>query len=78
MENNKYDIGLKAVERENLYLGLINECSKRIDGIRQKITIITSPSLAESAGDTPNRTELEAELKRLLQKIKELENDIVV
>ena len=32
MEANSYGIGTKLVDRENLYLGIIGECSKRIDG----------------------------------------------
>lgn len=66
-------------EAENLYLSLISECSKRIDDIRNKLEIIIAPTLAESNSDTPtSRTHLESELKKLLTKIKELENDIVV
>lgn len=65
-------------ESESFYLSLISECSKRIDGIRHKVEIIIAPTLAESSSDTPNRTHLESELNRLLSKIKELENDIVV
>lgn len=66
-------------ETTSIYFGIIGECRKRVDVIRNKVSIITSPRL-ETIGqaNTPDRTELEAQLKSLLSKIKELENDIVV
>ena len=68
-----------VAERESLYFGIIGECSKRIDGIRNKVAFITSPQVESMKNtETPNRTELEFALKGLLEKIRDLEKDIVV
>lgn len=66
-------------ERENLYFGIIGECRKRVDNIRFKVSIMASPQVESNEKTTIlNRTELEFILKDLLNKIKDLENDIVI
>ena len=66
-------------KRESLYFGIIGECRKRVDEIRNKITFITSPQVESMKNaETPNRTELESALKGLLEKIRDLEKDIVI
>lgn len=65
--------------QESLYFGIIGECRKRIDCIRSKISMITSPQVESMKNaEQPNRTELESALKGLLEKIKDLDKDIVV
>lgn len=78
MYNETKDLPREDV-RESLYFGIIGECRKRIDSMRNKIGFITSPSV-ESMKDaeSPVRTELESALKGLLEKIRDLEKDIVV
>lgn len=69
----------EKIKEKNLYVGIVVECMKRVDGIRGKIGFITASQVgSDKMAETPSRNELEGELKTLLYKIQELENDILV
>lgn len=66
---------------ENLYLGIIGDCKEVVSRLRSKVSIITTIETIEErlqGLDTPCRTDLERELKVLLQQLKDLEGDVVI
>ena len=78
MYNEEKDVPTSP-ERESLYFGIIGECRKRIDGIRNKVAFNTSPQVESvKNAESPTRTELESALKGLLEKIRDLEKDIII
>mgnify|MGYP001559045218 CR=1 FL=1 len=63
-------------KRENMYLEMISECKKIANNIRNKAGIIICPQVCEERAETPTRTELEGNLKQLVDTLKDLERDI--
>lgn len=68
----------EVCEKEgNIYFDLISECKIGINKIGRSISFVSSGSKLENAQNTPNRTELEAELISLLTMINELRDSII-
>lgn len=66
------------VEREgNIYFDLISECKISINKIGRSVSFVSSGGKLANDKNTPNRTELEAELISLLTMINELRDSII-
>ena len=68
----------EVCEKEgNIYFDLISECKAGINKIGRKVSFVSSGEKLANAQNTPNRTELEAELISLLTMINELGDSII-
>ena len=67
-----------STERESIYISLITSCFREIDQIHGKVSIFSCEMNQVESTETPTRTELENQLKRLLTSLKYLKDNIVV
>ena len=68
----------EVCEKEgNIYFDLISECKVGINKIGRSVSFVSSGGKLANAQNTPNRTELEAELISLLTMINELRDSII-
>jgi len=78
LENHNNTSNEVSTERENIYVSLITSCFREIDQIHGKISIFSCEMNQVESVETPTRTELESQLKRLLISLKYLKESIVV